>query len=285
MSEENTNLNQGEEENTNIEQEQQETNQSQSTENESNENLNQDNNDSNKKQSQEDDFREVDFLGEKVKVNKSEEKDLIQMGLNYKRKQKEFEEKEKAYSSYTTREKKLLEYVGAKDFNELESIIEQQRIQEEAQKMFDNGQAVDEQQALKMATLENNQKKLEKQAMLYQVQQQNNIVKEQLKNEMYYNEVIKRAEEMTMQNPDIKLEAAFYVLRGKMLPELMKKNQVNQSASIEANIADRAKYGNVHGASNTGSGQSFSISKDMDEFSKIMGNDSQTVYKKYVKRK
>lgn len=195
--------------------------------------------------------RKVKFLGEDVEIDPSEENDLIQMGLNYKRKQKELEEKENAYNQYTEKEKKILEFTGAKDFNELESIIEQNRIQEEAQRILDANPGITEEYARRLAENESKTriqeqklKEFEQSQKIFEIQQQNNTIRQNFVNDKYYKDVSPIAEQMIQKSPMLRYDNAYTLAKGVLFDRLMEQNNSNNTASTIANMKSRDTYKN-----------------------------------------
>lgn len=246
--------------------------------------------DSNQNQEPEKDyFRIVKFMGEEKKVTEKEFDDLLQKGMNYDRKLEEIQNKENEYNQYTEKEKKILEFTGAKDFNELESIIEQNRIQEEAQRILDANPGITEEYARRLAENESKTriqeqklKEFEQSQKIFEIQQQNNTIRQNLVNDKYYKDVSPIAEQMIQKSPMLRYDNAYTLAKGVLFDRLMEQNNSNNTASTIANMKSRDTYKNDSSESKK-SGSNVANNSVIDEITKAFKNNTEKI-RNYVNK-
>lgn len=227
-------------------------------------------------------FRTVKFMGEEKKVTEKEFDDLLQKGLNYDRKFKEFEESSNKINQLSDREKKILEFTGAKDFDELEQIIEQNKIQEEAQKILDANPGITEEYAQRLAQNEAETRRLQAEInasknaqKILEVQQQNIGIRNNFTKEKHFTEIDNIASQFIQKSPTLRYDLAYNLAKGQMFDKLMEQGNATVKASTIANMQSRSKYQNDL-TENKGSGTDYKLSSDVDSITAAFGNQNKS---------
>jgi len=222
-------------------------------------------------------FDEILYNKETVKIPKSERKTYLQKGYNY----------DKVNSRLTEFEQKVakIQQLTGKGLDEAIQDLEQQILDAEA-KQYAQQTGKTEEEAKDYLEKDKRLQAIENELRATKLLTNLEKAKEPFKDKMYFKElesdIDQLIKENVLQNREISVEAAFNYLRGQKLDELMEKAKANTVKSTVADMHDRTRRGVV--ANDGVAGDDVDTSDINKEMASAFGN-SPAAIAKYVKQK
>lgn len=221
-------------------------------------------------------FDEITYNKETVKIPKSERQTYLQKGYNY----------DKVHGKLTDHEKKLAKFqeLAGVDIDQALTQLEQRKLQEEAKQYAETNGLTEEEAADRLKDkqrLQALETELKSTKRLTTLEKE----KEPFKEKLYFKELEPEIDQLIAENAqkgiDISVEATYFYLRGQKLEELMSKETEKTVKSTVANIHDRARRGVV--TQDSSHGDDLDTSEVDVEMAKAFGTDPKKIAS-YVKK-
>lgn len=206
----------------------------------------------------EEEFDEITYNKETVKIPKSERQTYLQKGYNY----------DKVHGKLTEQEKKLArlrEFTGMDLDAALENLEQQAQQQRVEQYAVDHG--ITEEDARRDLDKDRRLQELESEVKITKRLQTLNQEKAAIKDKIYFSELEPEIDQLVTDNArkgvDISVEAAYHYLRGQRLEELMGQTKDKAVKKTLADVQDRMNRGLTTGSESQEADQTANVDTEM----------------------
>lgn len=229
--------------------------------------------------STEDEFEEILYNKEPVKIPKAEAKKYLQMGYHYENK---VQSKLTEYENEVQRRDEFVKRLGYNSFEELEQAQAQRELEEQAAEVASR-EGMSQEVAMKLIQLERNDAIRQEQEAIRVKQSYNLQEKESLKVDPFFSKIAPMVEETLKVNPTLSYKAVYNYIAGEKRSELLAQEKEMIQKRTIADIHDKRSRGITEG----GDGEpepDVELTTEGKTMAAAFGNDVKEIAK-YVKNK